>query len=102
MNYKRSKTSGAPLSRSSRLRSSTLRIKLNWHSKNLRKCIRNLTIVQIKATVKFNSTRSDNLEKKSKCFKRMVRNLKTQFEDFEKRNKKLKILLTDVKKRLET
>ena len=102
MNYKRSKTSGALLSRSSRLRSNTLRIRLNWHSKNLRKCIRNLTIVQIKATVKFNSTRSDNLEKKSKCSKRMVRNLRTQFEDCEKRSKKLKILLTDVKKRLGT
>ena len=101
-NYKRSKTNGTLLSRSSRLRSSMLRIKLNWHSKNLRKCIQNLTSVQIKATVKFNSTRSDNLEKKSKCSKRMAKNLRTLFEDFGKRNKKPKTSLTDVKKRLGT
>ena len=99
MNYRIFKTSGTPLSRSFRLRSSMLRIKLNWHSRNLKKYMQNLTLVQIRATVKFNSIKSDNLEKKLKCSKRMVRNLRTQFEDFEKKNKSLRTLLTDVKKR---
>ena len=99
LNSRRSKTNGILQNRSCKLKSSMQKNKQRWHCKNWKKCKPCQNSGQIRATASSNNTKSDNSKRKLKYFKRMVKNLRTQYEDCAKRNRSQRTLLIGVRKR---